>query len=69
MKLIAEKYNLDLIEIVPMKWDAYYVSMLSEEHMEKNKWRGIFKGLKSNMKAKNDSYSSQIYVFSKKSAV
>lgn len=69
MKLIAEKYNLDLKEIVPMKWDAYYVSMLSEEHMGKNKWRGIFKGLKSNMQAKNDSYSSQIYVFNKKSAV
>lgn len=66
MKLIAEKYNIELTEIVPMKWDAYYVSMLSEEHMGKNKWRGIAKGFKSNMKAKTDSYSSQIYIFSKK---
>lgn len=63
---IAQQKSFDLEKILPMKWDAYYVSMLSNEHQGKNKWTGLINGFRSNMKANNETYSSQIYVLRKK---
>jgi 2-polyprenyl-3-methyl-5-hydroxy-6-metoxy-1,4-benzoquinol methylase len=64
-KLFKEK-NLNLIEVLPMKFDSFYVSLLSEKYKlgKMNFIKAFFIGLKSNWKAKrNLEYSSHIYIF------
>jgi len=63
-KLFAEQY-IDLVHVLPMKFDSFYVSLLSEKYKtgKMNFIGGFLTGLKSNMKAKrNMEYSSHIYV-------
>lgn len=62
---LLEKHNFSLTEILPMKFDSFYVSMLSEKYKGGNLLNGVFTGLKSNLKAKKQGFSSQIYVFKK----
>lgn len=69
MTLLLNKHGLRLKEILPMKLDSLYVSILSEGYLsEVNKGmkgivRGLYNGLKSNAKAKHtNNYSSLIYV-------
>jgi 2-polyprenyl-3-methyl-5-hydroxy-6-metoxy-1,4-benzoquinol methylase len=70
-RLFAEN-NLTLQQIVPMKLDSYYVSILSNKHKRGRHSilgfaNGIMLGLKSNIKArKTSNYSSLIYIASKK---
>lgn len=65
---LLKKYNFVLREIIPMKFDSYYVSLLSEKCKtgKSNLVSGFSSGLLSNMSAGNKSvgFSSQIYVFS-----
>lgn len=65
---LFSKFGFKLQDISPMKWDAFYVSMLSEKYQE-NKLplaRAFFIGLASNRKArKTMNYSSLIYHFKK----
>jgi 2-polyprenyl-3-methyl-5-hydroxy-6-metoxy-1,4-benzoquinol methylase len=64
--VFAGKFELEKIH--PMKWDAYYISMMSEKYIGKGNsfTKGIITGLKSNCKAhKTGEYSSLIYVFRK----
>jgi len=58
--------GMEVKEVLPMKFDAYYVSMLSEKYKGGSMIRAFFNGWRSNMKAKSDSYSSQIYILKKK---
>lgn len=61
-------YGFNLVQTKPMKFDSYYVSMLSEKYKtgSVNLLKAFFMGLKSNMKAKDAShYSSVIYIFKK----
>ena len=63
-KLFA-KENMKLIKILPMIFDSFYVSLLSEKYKngKMNFIKAFYIGLKSNMKAKqNLEYSSHIYV-------
>jgi len=60
------KYDFQLKKVIPMKYDAYYISMLSEKYRTKLMPLGILIGFLSNRKAKKYGYSSQIYVFEKK---
>ena len=63
-KLFA-KEKLELIKVLPMKFDSFYVSLLSEKYKtgKMNFIKAFFIGLKSNMKAtRNSEYSSHIYV-------
>ncbi len=63
-KLIA-KHNMKLINSEPMKFDSYYVSMLSEKYMKNNLYlpAALINGIISNMRAKkSNKYSSMIYV-------
>jgi 2-polyprenyl-3-methyl-5-hydroxy-6-metoxy-1,4-benzoquinol methylase len=63
-KLFA-KENMKLIKILPMIFDSFYVSLLSEKYKngKMNFMKAFYIGLKSNMKAKrNFEYSSHIYV-------
>ena len=68
IKNIFDKTALQLIDIKPLKWDSYYISMLSEQYLKHGNSfiKGILTGCKSNCKAKKSGeYSSLVYVFKK----
>jgi 2-polyprenyl-3-methyl-5-hydroxy-6-metoxy-1,4-benzoquinol methylase len=65
IQLIFEKENIKLEKVLPMKFDSFYVSLLSEKYKngKMNYVNAIWIGLMSNWKAKRSSeYSSHIYV-------
>ena len=67
-KLFAEK-EMKLVEVLPMKFDSFYVSLLSEKYKtgRMNFIRAFFVGLKSNLSAKKSKeYSSHIYILKNK---
>ncbi len=66
IEYLAKEFGLTLDKILPMKYDSFYVSMLSEKYMKGNLLSAFWTGLKSNMKAKEGEYSSQIYILRKK---
>jgi hypothetical protein len=55
-------------KILPMKLDAFYVSILSEKYKGGNMLSGIWQGLRSNLHAANNfgTYSSQMYIIKHK---
>jgi len=68
IKTLLTRHNLKLQAIVPMKFDAYYVSLLSESYKNPGK-TSIMKsasafatGMLSNIKAGKDNHSSLIYI-------
>ncbi len=67
---LAKKCEFKVKEVLPMKLDAFYVSLLSEKYKRaKNPFlKAFIAGLKSNQWAKKNqnNYSSLIYVLSKK---
>ncbi len=70
VKLLIRKYGMKVDAVIPMCFDAFYISMLSEQLKGSGKISTLFKGfwigLKSNFMARKDrNYSSLIYVFSK----
>ena len=68
IKELGAKVNMDVLETVPMKFDAYYVSLLSEKYKSgtMNVIKGIWNGWVSNWKARRSGeYSSLIYVLKK----
>ena len=65
---IFEKNNFQLIDIKPLKWDSFYISILSEQYLKhKNCFtKGILTGCKSNRKAiKTNEWSSLVYILNK----
>jgi 2-polyprenyl-3-methyl-5-hydroxy-6-metoxy-1,4-benzoquinol methylase len=70
MNLLLQNNGLQLTDIIPMKLDAYYVSIMSEKSRGKNGLsafiKGMLSGLTSNLKAGNKNYSSLIYIAQKK---
>lgn len=65
IKILFEKVGLKVIRILPMKFDAYYVSLLSEKYKKSklNLLRAFYIGFLSNIKAKKTKeYSSLIYI-------
>jgi len=69
MKMLGEKLNLQLINVSPMSFDSYYVSLLSEKYKNRGFFSffpAIVNGFYSNYKARhNMEYSSLIYTFRK----
>ena len=66
-KLFAEK-GMKLVEVLPMKFDSFYVSLLSEKYKTGNMnfIKAFFVGLKSNSSGKQTKeYSSHIYIIKK----
>ncbi len=63
---LVENKGFRLRETLPMKFDSYYVSLLSEKYKTErtNLFKAFLVGLRSNISANNDKYSSSIYVFS-----
>lgn len=64
IKLVESK-GLKFEKMQPMKFDAYYVAMLSEKYKGGSLFNAFRIGMLSNMKANNGTYSSQIYIFRK----
>jgi len=66
IKRLFEKYGFVLQKTLPMKFDAFYVSLLSEKYKmgKTNYFHAFWNGLRSNMHASNEkNYSSLIFVF------
>jgi 2-polyprenyl-3-methyl-5-hydroxy-6-metoxy-1,4-benzoquinol methylase len=69
IKALFEKEEMELEKVLPMKFDSFYVSLLSEKYKfgKMNFIKAFFIGLQSNLKAKrNFEYSSHIYVLKNK---
>ena len=65
IKKLFAKEDMELVKVLPMKFDSFYVSLLSEKYKtgKMNFVKAFFIGLQSNWKAKqNFEYSSHIYV-------
>ena len=69
IKTLVGKYGFEHITSMAMKFDSFYVSMLSEKHKtgKQNLLKALFIGLWSNIKALGnpEKYSSVIYIFKK----
>ena len=66
---LFEKVDMKLEKVLPMKFDSFYVSLLSEKYKtgKMNYISAFFVGLKSNLKAgSTKEYSSHIYVLKNK---
>lgn len=69
IKLLLERHGFTIVNILPMKFDAFYVSLLSEKYMSgKMRWLpALWNGFWSNIKSgQKNGYSSQIYVIKMK---
>ena len=65
IKMLFEKETMKLVKVLPMKFDSFYVSLLSEKYKngKMNYVNAFLVGLLSNFKAKqNLEYSSHIYI-------
>ena len=66
---LFRKHNLNLFNTLPMIFDSFYISMLSEQYKygRSNFIRSMWNGLRSNLSAikTGKTYSSQIYLFKK----
>jgi 2-polyprenyl-3-methyl-5-hydroxy-6-metoxy-1,4-benzoquinol methylase len=70
IQLLFENEQMILEKVLPMKFDSFYVSLLSEKYKsgKMNFVSAFFIGLQSNWKAKKDfEYSSHIYILKNKS--
>jgi 2-polyprenyl-3-methyl-5-hydroxy-6-metoxy-1,4-benzoquinol methylase len=71
MTLLLSRHSMNITRIIPMKLDAFYVSMLSEKYKKEKVnvftlVKAFFIGLRSNIKAtQTGEYSSLIYVIRK----
>lgn len=74
MQVFAEKMGLYIAHTEPMKFDSYYVSLLSENYLKQDEnklqqlYKGFMTGLKSNQWAKKNkaNYSSILFILKKK---
>jgi 2-polyprenyl-3-methyl-5-hydroxy-6-metoxy-1,4-benzoquinol methylase len=68
--VLMKKHGLKIVDTLPMKFDAYYVSLLSEKYKTgTNRYlKSIITGYKSNVYASKNKnmYSSLIYILTKK---
>ncbi|MDP2386948.1 MAG: class I SAM-dependent methyltransferase [Bacteroidota bacterium] len=70
MKTLFEGKGYKQVKVLPMVFDSFYVSMLSEKyrHGKISYVKAFFTGLRSNIKANKTGleFSSQIYIFKRK---
>lgn len=63
MRALMQKNGLEVIDIRPMKFDSYYVSMLSEKYKNGGGLiSAVWRGWISNRKAGKEGWSSLIYI-------
>jgi SAM-dependent methyltransferase len=66
LPVLMQRLGFRLVERLPMYYDAYYISLLSERYKygKTNFWKAFWYGRNSNQSAqKTGDYSSVIYVF------
>lgn len=69
LKKLLDKHSFEVVSIYPMKYDSYYVSLLSERYMKKSLpyISAFINGYISNKKASvSGNYSSMIFVIKQK---
>jgi 2-polyprenyl-3-methyl-5-hydroxy-6-metoxy-1,4-benzoquinol methylase len=69
MRLLLEKLDLEIVAIKPMRFDAYYISLLSEKYKTGSDryFKAAYHGWKSNRKGnKNGEHSSLLFIIQKK---
>lgn len=76
IRMLAERQGFYISNVLPMKLDSFYISLLSEKYFNGQKnplaryIKALLSGIKSNIKAgKSGQYSSLIYLATKKNAV
>ncbi len=65
MENLFSEFDMKILDVLPMKFDSYYVSLLSEKYKKgrQNFFSAFYQGFLSNMKAsQNGEYSSLIYL-------
>ena len=65
---LFQKHKMEVVGIEPMRFDSFYVSLLSEKYKsgKQNFISAFFHGLKSNLRAnRTNEYSSHIYILKK----
>jgi len=65
MERIFSEFDMKILEILPMNFDSYYVSLLSEKYKKgkQNFFSAFYQGFRSNRKARQSGeYSSLIYL-------
>ena len=65
---IIKETRFQLIDIKPLRWDSYYISILSEHYLNNKRafLNGVLNGCKSNIKARQTGeWSSLVYVLTK----
>ncbi|HLG04338.1 MAG TPA: class I SAM-dependent methyltransferase [Bacteroidia bacterium] len=64
MRKLLDRFGFSVQQVLPMRYDSYYVSMLSEKYKTGgiNFLRAVYRGWLSNRKAGMEKWSSQIYV-------
>ena len=69
VKNFLQQNNFRLLKVIPLPFDAYYISLLSEGYKSKKSayLKALFNGFFSNLKArKTDNFSSLIFIVQKK---
>jgi hypothetical protein len=66
MKILAGVHQFKIVKIIPMKLDAFYISLLSAKYAKGNQnyFKAIINGIRSNNFAKKNekNYSSLIFI-------
>ena len=63
IKMLFAKFGMSVVNTYPMKFDSFYVSLLSEKKSILAYFKAFINGLRSNLKAKKSgNYSSLIYI-------
>ena len=64
MRKLMDQFGFEVKQILPMKFDSYYVSMLSEKYKtgKNNLFSAVWRGWISNRKAGKEGASSLIYI-------
>lgn len=66
VRWIAEKFDFEVEKIIPMHFDAFYVSMLSEKYKGGNFFNALINAYRSEVFANGVNNSSLVYVLKKK---
>ena len=67
MKFLAKKYRLQLLKTIPLKLDAYYICLLSENYRNGSALNALYQAYRSNRHASShhSNFSSLVYVMRK----
>ena len=70
IKQLAHNFGFEIVQIVPMKFDAFYISLMSEKYVKgyRNYFMALLNGVRSNNFAKKSKmeYSSLIFILKSK---